>query len=265
MPQLTWAQMRHFEPFFVESIRSNPHDPVVIAEGDSWFSFPGHANLIDHLDEMVNRRMSLLRLAESGDELLEILDQGGLRSLKKLLGRYRPDVLLFSAGGNDIVGPELLKYVTDRTAPFDATQALATQALRDRFSAMHHALGELIATRDEVAPNCVIVTHGYGRAIPSGRKAQVWGFTAGPWIKPYLEARGYTDPGEQRAIVDELIGQFNRILDTFVGSNFVKVDLSGAIADDEWNDELHPSRKGFEDAALLVHAALRRLLPHKFS
>src|ERR1700741_1611092 len=145
MPELTWAQQRHFEPFFVDSIRTNPTWPVMIAEGDSWLSFPGHANLIDHLDEMVNRRMSLLRLADSGDELIEILDAGGWRSLRRRLERYRPDVLLFSAGGNDIVGPELLQYVNERGTTFDVVQALSTAALADRFAAMTARLETLIA------------------------------------------------------------------------------------------------------------------------
>jgi NADPH:quinone reductase-like Zn-dependent oxidoreductase len=30
----------------------------------------------------------------------------------------------------------------------------------------------VIAVRNEVAPRCTVVTHGYARAIPTGKKAQ---------------------------------------------------------------------------------------------
>jgi lysophospholipase L1-like esterase len=264
MPELSLTQMRHLQQFFVQSIRDHPQNPVVIAEGDSWFSFPIHANIIDHLDELVRNRMSLLRLESSGDELIGILDTGGSATMKKLLAKYKPDVLLFSAGGNDIVGPELLTFVNVRREPFVAETAIATDGLARRFSEMEDAYRRLIAARDSVAPNCIILTHGYARAIPSGKKAQLFGISAGPWIKPFLQARGYTDAIEQRAIVDALIGRFNALLDQLAGPRFVKLNLRDVISDDEWHDELHPTRHGFEDAARVFLAKLRELLPSKF-
>lgn len=264
MPELSHTQTRHLLSFFVESIRDHPQNPIVIAEGDSWFSFPGHANLIDHLDEIVARRMSLLRLESSGDELLEILDDGGLSSLRRLLGRHRPDILLMSGGGNDIVGPELVTFIAPRSEPFDAQAAVSTAPLTARINAMRAAYERLIAARDAVAPACIIVTHGYGDAIPSGRRARVFGFTAGPWIKPFLEAQNYFDAGEQREVVRALLGRFNQMIDTLVGGMFIKVDLSQAIGDTEWNDEIHPTRQGFADAARILHAKLNELLPTKF-
>lgn len=261
--EITHAQSRHLLSFFVQSIRNSPQLPVVISEGDSWFSFPGHPNLIDQLDELAGHRMSLLRLESSGDELLGILDAGGIKSLKRLLENHRPDVLLMSGGGNDIVGPELVGFLNPRSNPFDA-QAAVTQAFTDIVAKMQAAYHELIATRDAAAPNCLIVTHGYGDVIPDGRRTHYLGFTAGPWMKPFLEIQGYRDPGEQRNVIRELLGRFNRMLDGLVGPKFVKVNLSGAIQDDEWNDEIHPTRKGFEDAARVLHARLRQLMPGKF-
>src|SRR5688500_11685314 len=104
MPELTWVQQRQLLQFFVQSIRDYPGYPVVISEGDSWFSFPVHANLIDHLDDMVGRRMSLLRLERSGDELLSMTTDSKLATLRGYLQRYKPHALLFRGGGNDIVG-----------------------------------------------------------------------------------------------------------------------------------------------------------------
>jgi len=212
----------------------------------------------------VQHRMSLLRLEISGDELLTILDPAGLATLKKLMTYHTPNVFLFSAGGNDIVGSELLTFLAPRTEPFDATAALATAALTQRFDDMKAAYQSLIAMRDEVAPACMIVTHGYARAIPTGIKASYLGFSAGPWLKPFLEARGYVDLIEQRAVVDALMQRFNDLLDSLAGPLFVKVDFRTVITDSDWSNEIHPTRNGFEKAAGVLHAELHRLLPTKF-
>ncbi|HEX7832860.1 MAG TPA: hypothetical protein VF787_24620 [Thermoanaerobaculia bacterium] len=264
MAEYSWSQQRQLLSFFTAGIRNHPAHPVVISEGDSWFSFPIHANIIDQLDEMVNRRMSLLRLERSGDELTAMTTDAKLKTLGGYLQRYKPHVLLFSGGGNDIVGPELLKFIARRGATFDVAAALNTSALKTRFNEIRAAYVKLIAMRDANAPACLIVTHGYGNAIPTGRKAKLYGIAAGPWIKPFLEAQGYTTKKEQQAIVDALMVRFNAIVDSFVGARFIKCDVAAVIQDNEWNDELHPTRKGFEDAAAVFHSTLRTLLPGKF-
>ncbi|MGA8806447.1 MAG: hypothetical protein WB973_01130 [Thermoanaerobaculia bacterium] len=264
MPEISWIQMRRLQQFFVQSIHDHPSFPIVISHGDSWFAYPIYANIIDQLDEMTQHRMSLLRLEGTGDELIGILDVGGLAALKTQMQHHPPDVLLLSAGGNDIVGPELLTFVAERTSPFDPVTALATVALANRFDAMKKAYERLIAARDQVAPHCLIVTHGYARPIPSGTKAHYLGFSSGPWIKPFLEHLKYTDPIEQRAIVDELMSRFNKLVDSFAGPKFVKVDLRHVISEDEWSNEIHPTRHGFEDAARELLMQLKALLPGKF-
>jgi hypothetical protein len=264
MTQLPWVQQRQLLQFFAESIRDHPGYPVVISEGDSWFSFPGHANIVDHLDEMVDRRMSLLRMERSGDELVTMTTDSKLATLRGYFQRYKPHALLFSGGGNDIVGAELLKFIARRGATFNLQAALNTPALTKRFNEIKTAYTRLIAARDQAAPNCFIITHGYGNAIPSGKKAKVWGITAGPWIKPFLEAQGYTTKKEQQAILDALMARFNAIVDAFVGPKILKCDVASVIQQDEWNDELHPTRKGFEDAARVFHDALRQHIPTKF-
>jgi hypothetical protein len=265
MANLTWVQQRQLLQYFVASMRNYPSYPVVISEGDSWFSFPVHANIIDHLDSMVGRRMSLLRLERSGDELRAMTSDEKLRTLGGYLRRYKPHVLLFSGGGNDIVGVELLKFIARRGSSFDVDEALRTTALTTRFREIRNAYTRLLAMRDANAPKCLIVSHGYGNAIPSGRKAKLWGITAGPWIKPFLEAQGYTSKKEQQAILSALLQRFNEILDELPKERFVKVDIASVIDANEWNDELHPTRKGFQDAAEVFHRELKLRLPDLFS
>lgn len=213
---------------------------------------------------MAGRRMSLLRLERSGDEVVAMTTDSKLATLGGYLHRYKPQALLFSGGGNDIVGPELLKFIARRGTTFDVQAALNTTALTKRFADIRNGYARLIAMRNANAPDCLIFTHGYGHAIPSGRKAKLWGISAGPWIKPFLEAQGYTTKKEQQAIVDELMARFNNLVDTFVDARFIKNDVASVIDANEWNDELHPTRKGFEDAARVFHAALRGHIPAKF-
>lgn len=264
MPEISWTQMRHLEQFFVEGIHDHPQNPIVISHGDSWFAYPVYANIIDQLDEFVAHAMSLLRLENSGDLLIDILDAHGVTTLKNLMARYHPDVLLLSAGGNDIVGHQLLNFIAPRTDPFDVNAALATAALTARFDAMRAAYTSLLDARDQVAPRCQVVTHGYAHALPSGLPVHYIGFTAGPWIKPFLEAQGYVDYAEQRAIVNALIGRFNILVDSFVGRQVVKADVSTVITDSDWSNELHPTRYGFESAAKVLHSTLHQLMPTKF-
>jgi hypothetical protein len=263
MPDIPWIQQRQLLQYFSASIKAHSSWPVVISEGDSWFSFPVHANIIDHLDDMVARRMSLLRLERSGDEVMSMTSESKLATLGGYLQRYKPHVLLFSGGGNDIVGYELLQFIAPRGKTFDVEAALDTAALRTRLKAIRDSYTRLIAMRDAKAPDCRIVTHGYGNVIPSGRKAKLWGITAGPWIKPFLTAQGYRNKTEQKAIVTELLARFNALLDGF-GTDILKLDIASVIDDDEWNDELHPTRKGFQDAAKVFHEALMQEMPELF-
>src|SRR5688572_10697294 len=108
MPGPNGTQQRLLEQYFAQSINRNPGFPIVISEGDSWFSFPSHANTIDHLDEMLQRKLSLLRLESSGDTLQRMTSGDQRGRLRHLLTIYKVEVLLFSGGGNDAVGPELL-------------------------------------------------------------------------------------------------------------------------------------------------------------
>lgn len=255
MSTLTWVQQRHLRSYFVESIHDHPSYPIVISEGDSWFSFPVHANIVDHLDELMDRRMSLLRLEDPGDELLHITSGGQFAKLGEYLRLYQPDALLFSGGGNDIVGPELLQFINPRTPPFSLT-SVGTLALDERFAAIKTSYEALASLRDSVSPGARIITHSYAHAQPTGKKAYLWGISAGPWIQPYLTERGY-ETREQYEIVAWLIDRFHETISAVSG--LVIIDLRRIIERDDWNDEIHPTRNGFHKAAAAFLAALQEL------
>ena len=105
------SEVRPRQAVFSASIKQFPKRLVILTEGDSWFSYPLNANLADYV-EMMND-FSILRLEHNGDEAREILGPGSeqLKKLKYYLKNYPVDVLLVSAGGNDLVSRELSKFL----------------------------------------------------------------------------------------------------------------------------------------------------------
>ncbi len=261
------VQKRKLLKFFEPSIRDNPTWPVVISEGDSWFSFPLHRNVVDWLDEMANRRISLLRLEKSGDRALRIIGGKQKAKLAKYLGRYPVDALLFSGGGNDVVGEDLLPLLNEKKAGMtwkDCINATTTDARMDRLKS---AYLDLIHLRNEKRPGCVIYIHGYDYAIPSGKGARFMpGIKFGPWMKPSLEEKGIDDEDDQRKIIRHLIDRFNEMLEGIEDSNskVVWIRTRKTLAANEWNDELHPTRKGFEKIAAKFRKKLHKQLPQTF-
>ncbi len=267
MPDPTVAQQRRLIQFFVQSIRNFPQFPVVISEGDSWYSFPIHANIIDHLDVLTSRRMSLLRIEDPGDELLAMTSGAQRRLLRQLLSTYPVDILLFSGGGNDVVGEELLDFLVDQPAGGTWRDALNLPLLDRIFRQIEDAYVSLIHLRDTYRPGCVIITHGYDYLVPTGKQAHFLPFVdVGPWIKRYLEMRKITDPQEQQDVVIYLIDRFNEILQRLAGAHgkFVALDNRRLLSSNEWNDEIHPTRSGFLKLAQRFHNAMRTAFPAKF-
>jgi hypothetical protein len=140
-PNLDWKQKRRLLKFFEPSIKQHPDWPVIITEGDSWLSFPIHANTIDFLDEWADRKISLLRFESSGDEALRIIGGKQKAKLAKYLERYPVDALIFSGGGNDVVGSDLLSLLNKKTAGMtwrDCINETTTAARIDRLKSAYH-------------------------------------------------------------------------------------------------------------------------------
>lgn len=270
--ELPWAQQRLLEQYFAQSIKAHKGYPVVISEGDSWFSFPVHANTIDHLDELLERKVSLLRLEESGDTLCRITSGPQRARLRDLLGRYPVDVLLFSGGGNDVVGPELLDLFAKVPKGKAWRDYLRTDQVDRQFRQIADAYHSLAHLRDNQRPDCWFVTHGYDYVNPSGKPTKFWlwpiplNVVVGPWIKYHLEERGITDPVAQQEVVVYLIDRFNDTLQFVAGEHdrFVAINNRGLLKQGEWNDELHPSRAGFKKIAKTLLATLREQMPSTF-
>jgi hypothetical protein len=267
-PRQPPTNRRTKEGIFAESVQKFPSRLVLMSEGDSWFSYPLNRNLADYIEMMSD--FSMLRMEWSGDEAREILATGSsqYRKLRDFLRRYPFELILFSAGGNDVIGSDLKGLMT-RNVPAGSpwTAYLDRGKLDARIDEVIDAYRRLIKVRDELRPGCKIVTHTYDYVVPDGRKAPgLLGLVrVGPWIKKYLDPAGLTDPAGAREFAKALIDAFAaRMLALEAeSSDFHVVDTRGTLPADHthWNDEIHPTGTGFGKLAERWRGRLQTLFP----
>jgi hypothetical protein len=243
----------------------------ILAEGDSWFDFPfggepfRKGDVIERLRGLIP--YPILNLAVRGDEVRSMLGVKQRRRLREQLDNTERDfnVLLFSGGGNDIVGETFRLWLRDRSSVGgDATRAINDAAFGSMLQVVRAAYEDLIALRDEVVRRTpgrelTIFLHGYDWAIPTGEG--VCGF--GPWLKPSLTDRGWSNRAEAVVIVKDALIRFADCLADVAARNagVVLVSTQGTLGPDDWNDELHPNSKGFPKIARKFQRALKATFP----
>jgi hypothetical protein len=248
-------EVRPKQAVFAASIRQFPKRLVIVSEGDSWFSYPLTANLADHV-EMMND-FSMLRLEHNGDQAREILDGGSgqLRKLRHYLKNYPVDLLMMSAGGNDLVARELGRMLDKKAAGATWQSAVKLAVLTTVLDDIVAAYSRLLDARDALRPRCVVVAHSYCYFQPTGRKATgPFGLLkSGPWMRPVLSARGIDPDTEGREVARLLVDELHARLAALAASRprFQLVDMRAALPVDDvhWADEIHPSGTGFRRLA----------------
>jgi len=247
--------------------------PVLISEGDSWFSMPLYYNLIDWL-EISAREAAFLRMESSGDLATRMFRGKSLKNIERRLKEIPFDALLVSGGGNDFVA-EFLKPIFRDEARLTVDQALARIRQTGRFDEVLNAYRRMIDTALAVRPNLNILGHGYDYPLlmsaPARLRVEQIGLIAllkrevGDWIGRHLQ-HALPDLGDQRAFARGLIDDFHdRVLQPLAGrypGRFHFVDFRGMLsAEQDWNDEMHPTAEGFQELAGRYRETLRDLLP----
>jgi|tagenome__1003787_1003787.scaffolds.fasta_scaffold20703048_1 hypothetical protein len=227
----------------------------IVAEGDSWFRLP-HVwpfpkTCIDFLQAA---GYPIANLAHWGDTLDEML----------AIGEFWPyvdngyDPLLFSAGGNDILGNGglasfLNEFDVGHVKPSDAPYYVRHEFYRNLdlvVSNLRTGLIEPMATRHA---NKKIIMHGYDYVIPQ---------KDGQWLGSPMQYQGL-DPtfnaGLCQAIVRLMIDAYNSKLKSLASkysNTFIYLDLRGTVGKTEWYDELH----GKEVAAKKIAAKFAKVI-----
>ena len=237
----------------------------ILFEGDSWFSIPDIANIPIQFDSRLD--LSILCLADPGDTLEELAEGMQFKKIESLIkdDRYgqKWDALIFSAGGNDVIGPEIKKLLQKpaNRSSTDPNDYLNQEVTKKTLATIKKRLIAIKNVRDrsKINADTPMFIHTYNYLTPRNipHEIIVWKMS-GPWIFPYMESMGIIDCAIQQAIVATLLDQFHDVLQSMAsepGSNFHVIDTRTALAPvscDErntsfeyWRDEIHPSSKGF--------------------
>lgn len=271
------AYRRSWQRDFDRSIREHPDWPVVVSQGDSWFSNPHEKNVIDFLDEPVHGRAaahgqgkapsqrdwSLLRLERTQDEMLSVMTGGERAFLNELLHRYEIDVLLFSAGGNDLLGPDLGALVQPFRAGMSAAEAMVEKRLARRLRQIEDCYCELVDMVLDDGADLKVLVNSYDLPVPSGAEVRLLGGrSVGPWLRPAFAAKGYPAGSPlEREITRLILDRFCALLDRISNeapTRFIRVDTRGAVGS-EWADEIHPNARGAMAVAERFERQLQRL------
>jgi hypothetical protein len=222
----------------------------IVAIGDSWFHFPKN-NLLEAIDRALGRRVTIQAYGDNGLRIVDYLEPTlrGFWTRAIASMPLRVKALLLSGGGNDFAGEDdfrtLIRDDCSAAGGLDACwRDGEPAALFDRVASAYR---DIIRDARQAGFRGTVFVHAYDYAIPTGV-----GFNRfiGGWLKKPMDT-SHVPPALHRdlvrALVDELEKRLRGLEDP--AGPVVFVDSTGVLRADEWHDELHPTRAGFDRLA----------------
>ncbi len=217
--------------------------PIVVAEGDSWFLFPkpGVRDTLDYIME----EYRLLSLADAGDEISDYIKNNDL--LKAVIDE-KPEYVLISGGGNDILGAEIKSIL--KTGVVNGTQAtdfIDVNAFNKKLDFLRDGYETFFTKIHALRPGVKILIHGYDyiRSNPDENTIKRG------WANRYMIEAGIKNFEDREKIIRYLVDSFNDMLAGFVQkySHVHYVNHRGSVLTNEWMDEIHPNNIGYQKVA----------------
>jgi len=248
---------------------------TLVAEGDSWFNYPGK----DVLGALHDLGYEIEHVARPGDLIESMAYLPGeladfARVLEKLARRVvRPRAVLLSGGGNDVAGDQfhmLLDHVASKRPGLneDVVRGVIDVRVRNAYDSIIEAITELCRRIIDDTNPIPILLHGYGNPVPDGRGFLGGAlFLPGPWLRPGFHQKGFQDQNANTTTMVVLIERFNKMLQA-VAKGFTHVhyvDVRSALPNDPktykqwWANELHPKDRGFDAVAKIIADRLAAL------
>lgn len=242
-----------------------PERVNIVSEGDSWFAYPPKwlvagppSNLIDHISKWTAGKANFYTMASNGDEAVDMVSGKQKHDLVKVLrwheegkDRYPVDLLLFSGGGNDVVGKNdyerfLRPFKPGYTKP---TQCVNLSRLRRKAKQIGLAYEELADIRDHYSPSTVILTHTYDYPYPSEEGGNFLGglIKTKCWMKRFMDSNKIPKAWQADVIRVFMDALANTVLPIAAKRrHFVAVDTRETLKGRKfWLNEIHPTSKGF--------------------
>jgi len=241
----------------------------VLAEGDSWFDYPVPffgGGIVVRLEKLLG--LPILNMAKAGDEVRYMMGVEERKQMTRQLRDGSPsggawDVLLFSGGGNDIVSNPMALWVRDFAAGKPPEDLIHRPRYDAALAIVRAGYEDLIAMRDALSPQTQLIFHAYDFAVPDGRGI----CHLGPWLKPTFDLRGFPSQQAGFEVVKLMLSDLAKVLASLEAAHpkvgFINGQGTLAPERDNWHNELHPSRQGFEKFAVLFHERLTALFPNR--
>ena len=250
---------------------------MLVAEGDSWFDYPPGYDVINQLQDTGYRIESVASAGATVEQMVYGPDNdqpvadffkrdlSQLAETLRYIQEQRPAAVLFSGGGNDIAGDELLPLLNHKNAGGDPLRmemvnGLFNVTIKDGYRAFLEMVKAEAKRQGRTIP---VIGHGYDYAFPDGRGViNIIGFHfIGPWLAPSLNKKGYSE-AEGRPVVRRLIDAHNVMLQSLPAEFpfFHPVDIRGTLTKKtDWANELHPTNDGFRRVARKIRTRLEAL------
>jgi len=262
-----------------------PRTPIILCEGDSWFSTPLSMNLLDWLVfptpevnalgvPLLGRGGLFFRAEKSGDVAHNMFSAKNVRDLGKWFDAFEFDLVLLSAGGNDFVAG-FLEQTFRGQGILTVDQAVERVIDTGRYERVLTDYRRFVGRFAELKPNVPILAHTYDYPIRLGAQGELdlsnVGLAAffkksiGDWIQQHIQG-SIRNLDDQREFAKRLMNAFvDRVL-TPVSNEFPSVfsfvDLRGTLIDESnWFDEMHPTDSGFYLLSEKIAIAMQAVLP----
>ena len=265
------------------------HRHKVLAEGDSWFTVGGVPmwNLLFSLEfPSTNVVVTLAKPGDTLKSMAEICNNSDLRFAMDKLHGYQWDAILLSAGGNDLIDyasgktteDSIIIPHTDRGAVSSPADYVDQKKLKILMDYIQEGYQRIVALRDAPKSSCAsapILVHTYDLVTPTDSPATLGPITFGPWLFPALQ-RAKIPESDWLALADYLLTVLRdsivelsmpgakqlanfHVVDT--QGTIIRADLGAAGPSNDWLNEIHPNKAGYQKLATKLTAKLATLLP----